>query len=106
MKDHWNAVCGLEVVLGNGTRLRTGDGALPGSKAWHISKYSIGPKLDGLFMQSSFGIILLAIVEQRPRVLNLLEACELFLDFRRGVVRRRTAADTIRTERLADHGNH
>jgi DNA gyrase subunit A len=27
-------------------------------------------------MQETFGIILLAIVEQRPRVLNLLEACE------------------------------
>jgi len=42
-------------------------------------------------LQDSFGTIFLAIVEQRPRVLNLLEACELFVDFRRDVVRRRTA---------------
>ncbi len=42
-------------------------------------------------LQDTFGVIMLAIVDQRPRVLNLLEACELFLDFRRQVVRRRTA---------------
>ena len=42
-------------------------------------------------LQDTFGVILLAIVDQRPRVLSLLEACELFLDFRRQVVRRRTA---------------
>ena len=54
--DHLYMTCGMEVVLGNGECLRTGDGALPGSKAWHVSKYSLGPKLDGLFAQSSFGI--------------------------------------------------
>ena len=54
--DHLYMSCGMEVVLGNGQRLRTGDGALPGAKAWHVSKYSIGPKLDGLFVQSNFGI--------------------------------------------------
>ncbi len=41
-------------------------------------------------LQDTFGVIFLAIVDQRPRVLNLLEASELFLDFRREVVRRRT----------------
>jgi len=41
-------------------------------------------------LQDTFGIIFLAIVDQRPRILNLLEACELFIDFRREVVRRRT----------------
>ncbi len=54
--DHLYMSCGLEVVLGNGQRLRTGDGALPGTRAWHVSKYSIGPRLEGLFVQSSFGI--------------------------------------------------
>ncbi len=54
--DHFYMACGLEVVLGNGELLRTGDGALPGSSAWHTSKYSIGPRLDGLFVQSNFGI--------------------------------------------------
>src|SRR5687767_5838997 len=52
-------------------------------------------------LQDTFGIIMLAIVDQRPRVLNLLEACELFLDFRREVVRRRTAHDLRKAEARA-----
>jgi DNA gyrase subunit A len=52
-------------------------------------------------LQDSFGAILLAIVDQRPRVLNLLEACELFLDFRRDVVRRRTAHELRKAEARA-----
>jgi len=52
-------------------------------------------------LQDTFGIIMLAIVEQRPRVLNILEACELFLDFRREVVRRRTAFELRRAEARA-----
>ena len=38
-------------------------------------------------LQDTFGVNMLAIVEQRPRTLNLLDCCELFLDFRRDVVR-------------------
>jgi len=52
-------------------------------------------------LQDSFGIIFLAIVDQRPRVLNLLEACELFLEFRREVVRRRAAFELRRAEERA-----
>ena len=52
-------------------------------------------------LQDSFGAIFLAIVDQRPRVLNLLEAGELFLAFRRDVVRRRTAHDLRRAEARA-----
>jgi DNA gyrase subunit A len=52
-------------------------------------------------MQETFGIIMLAIVDQRPRVLNLLEAAQLFLDFRREVVRRRTAYDLRKAEARA-----
>lgn len=52
-------------------------------------------------LQESFGIIFLAIVDQRPRVLNLLQAGELFLDFRRDVVRRRTAFDLRKAEARA-----
>jgi 4-cresol dehydrogenase (hydroxylating) len=57
MRDHWNAVCGLEVVLANGEVLRTGMGALPGSEVWHQYKYGFGPLVDGLFSQSNFGIV-------------------------------------------------
>jgi DNA gyrase subunit A len=52
-------------------------------------------------LQDTFGIILLAIVEQRPRVLNLLEACDLFIDFRRVVVRRRTAYELRKAQARA-----
>ena len=55
--DHFGNSCGFEVVLGNGRLLRTGDGALPGSQTWHISRYGLGPVLDGLFLQSNFGIV-------------------------------------------------
>jgi DNA gyrase subunit A len=41
-------------------------------------------------MQSSFGVINLAIVGGQPRVLNLRQMLECFIDFRREVVRRRT----------------
>jgi DNA gyrase subunit A len=52
-------------------------------------------------LQDTFGVIFLAIVDQRPKVLNLLEACELFLDFRRQVVRRRSAFELRRAEARA-----
>jgi DNA gyrase subunit A len=52
-------------------------------------------------LQDSFGIIMLAIVDQRPRVLNLLEVCEYFIEFRRDVVRRRTAFELRKAEARA-----
>jgi len=52
-------------------------------------------------LQETFGIIMLAIVDQRPRVLNLLEAAELFVEFRREVVRRRTAFELRKAEARA-----
>jgi 4-cresol dehydrogenase (hydroxylating) len=57
MRDHWNAVCGLEVVLASGEVLRTGMGAMPNSEVWHQYKYGFGPLVDGLFSQSNFGIV-------------------------------------------------
>ena len=52
-------------------------------------------------LQDTFGVIFLAIVDQRPRVLNLLEASELFIDFRREVVRRRTLFELRKAEARA-----
>jgi DNA gyrase subunit A len=40
-------------------------------------------------LQSSFGIIMLAIIGGRPKVLSLVELIESFVEFRREVVRRR-----------------
>lgn len=65
--DHFGMSCGLEVVLGDGRILRTADGALAGAKTWHIAKYGYGPFLDGLFLQSNFGIVTRMGVWLMPR---------------------------------------
>ena len=49
-------------------------------------------------LQSSFGVIMLAIVGGRPKVLNLLELIETFVEFRREVVRRRTEFELRKAE--------
>jgi DNA gyrase subunit A len=49
-------------------------------------------------LQSSFGVIMLAIVGGRPKVLGLLELLESFIDFRRDVVRRRTEFELKKAE--------
>src|SRR5438034_6690720 len=49
-------------------------------------------------LQSSFGIIMLAIVGGRPKVLSLLELVETFVEFRREIVRRRTEFDLKKAE--------
>jgi DNA gyrase subunit A len=52
-------------------------------------------------MQSSFGIILLAIVNNQPKVLNLREAMICFIDHRKDVVRRRTLFELAKAEARA-----
>ena len=52
-------------------------------------------------LQTSFSIIMLAIVAGRPQVLRLLELVEHFIEFRRDVVRRRTEHDLRKAEARA-----
>src|SRR6516164_5325852 len=49
-------------------------------------------------LQTSFGIIMLAIVGGRPKVMSLLELIESFVEFRREIVRRRTEFDLRKAE--------
>ena len=49
-------------------------------------------------LQDSFGVNMLAIVEGKPKLLNLKEALKAFLDHRREVVTRRTAYDLRKAE--------
>ncbi|BBC30949.1 hypothetical protein SGFS_022430 [Streptomyces graminofaciens] len=55
--DHLAAQCGMEVVLADGSVVRTGTGAMTGSKTWHLSERGFGPSTDSLFMQSNMGIV-------------------------------------------------
>jgi 4-cresol dehydrogenase (hydroxylating) len=55
--DHVAAHCGMEVVLADGSLLRTGMGAMDGNRAWHCYPRGFGPTPDGIFMQSNFGIV-------------------------------------------------
>jgi DNA gyrase subunit A len=52
-------------------------------------------------MQTTFGIIMLALVERRPQVVNLKEMLEAFIRFRREIVTRRTRFDLTRAEEKA-----
>jgi len=52
-------------------------------------------------LQQTFGIITLAIVAGRPRVLSLLDVIENFVDFRRDVVRRRIEFELRKAEARA-----
>lgn len=67
--DHFGMLCGMEVVLGNGQIIRTGDGSLAHDVLpnWHVSKYCFGPILDGLFAQSNYGIVTKAAMWLMPR---------------------------------------
>ncbi|WP_375423726.1 FAD-binding oxidoreductase [uncultured Friedmanniella sp.] len=55
--DHSAHMCGLEVVLADGSLLRTGMGAMAGNRAWSLYKGGFGPSLDGLFLQSNYGVV-------------------------------------------------
>jgi DNA gyrase subunit A len=52
-------------------------------------------------LQTTFGIIMLAIVGGRPRTLDLLQLVEQFVNFRREVVRRRTEYELRKAEARA-----
>jgi DNA gyrase subunit A len=52
-------------------------------------------------LQSTFGVIMLAIVEGRPVVLSLKQALQLFIDHRRDVILRRTRFDLERAQERA-----
>ena len=49
-------------------------------------------------LQTSFGIIMLAIIGGRPKVMSLVEMIDTFIEFRREVVRRRTEFELRKAE--------
>src|SRR5438067_1652627 len=52
-------------------------------------------------LQSTFGVIMLAIVDARPVVLSLKQALQLFIDHRRAVIVRRTQFDLEKAQERA-----
>ena len=56
-RNHFDAHCGMEVVLANGELVRTGMGALPNAETWQMYKTGFGPWVDGIFSQSNFGVV-------------------------------------------------
>src|SRR6185436_15337773 len=49
-------------------------------------------------LQGTFGVILLAIIAGRPKILTLVELIDNFIEFRREVVRRRTEFELRKAE--------
>src|SRR6266852_2295184 len=52
-------------------------------------------------LQTTFGVIMLAIVDGRPSILSLKQALQLFIDHRRTVILRRTRFDLERAQERA-----
>lgn len=48
---------GMEVLLADGSLVRTGMGGPENSKVWQCYRWGYGPWVDGLFTQSNFGIV-------------------------------------------------
>jgi 4-cresol dehydrogenase (hydroxylating) len=55
--EHFLFSCGMEVVLADGSSLRTGMGGVPNSTSWQVFKWGFGPYVDGLFSQANNGIV-------------------------------------------------
>ena len=56
-RDHFDAHCGMEVVLPTGELIRTGMGASSNATTSQLYKYGMGPWIDGIFSQSNFGVV-------------------------------------------------
>ena len=57
MGDHCSQVCGFEVVLPTGECIETGFARFAAARHGALSRWGLGPSLDGLFTQSNFGIV-------------------------------------------------
>jgi len=55
--DRASHVCALEVVLGDGSLVRTGFGRFGDGPLAALHRHGVGPSLDGLFTQSPFGVV-------------------------------------------------
>lgn len=63
-------IVSLKGILGNGEILECGGSSVLNSKSNNSYLYGLGPDLKGLFYQSSYGIIVEAIISLRPKGLD------------------------------------
>lgn len=66
MADHFGSLCGMDVVLPDGSLLETGGGPTGNNAVRHTYKWGVGPYLDGLFAQSNLGIVVKAGIWLMP----------------------------------------
>jgi 4-cresol dehydrogenase (hydroxylating) len=66
MGDHFRYVMGMEVILPDGTFIKTGHAGCKNAANIGIHKHGIGPVLEGLFSQSSLGIVTALYLELMP----------------------------------------
>lgn len=57
MADHFGSLCGMDVVLADGSLIETGGGPAGNNQVRHTYKWGVGPYMDGLFAQSNLGIV-------------------------------------------------
>ncbi len=65
--DRLDHVCAMEVVLPDGSIINTGFERYGENKVAKLSKWGLGPALDGIFTQSSFGIVTRLTMWLRPK---------------------------------------
>ncbi|KAH6976477.1 hypothetical protein BKA56DRAFT_633675 [Ilyonectria sp. MPI-CAGE-AT-0026] len=55
--NHHQCIAGLEVMLADGDVVRTGQFGISNSPSAFLSRFTFGPSLEGLFLQSNLGVV-------------------------------------------------
>ncbi|KAI1871232.1 uncharacterized protein JN550_004677 [Neoarthrinium moseri] len=55
--NHNQSITGMEVMLADGDLVRTGQFGITNSPSAFLSKFTFGPSVEGLFLQSNLGIV-------------------------------------------------
>jgi hypothetical protein len=72
--NHQQCMAGIEVMLADGDLVRTGQFGITKSPAAFISKYTYGPSIEGLFLQSNLGVVTKLSISVVPQP-NAFMAC-------------------------------
>lgn len=64
--DHFSAVTAIEAILADGSHYRSQLSELGGAEVDRLFKWGLGPYLDGLFTQGSFGVVVRMTIALAP----------------------------------------